>query len=195
MESRANWKAFATGDMAARDVLLTENLSLVHHVARQLERKLSNELDHDELVSAGTLGLMAAMNSFDPDARSRVQHVRRAAHSRRDSRRAPSTGPRAALGASQDARHRRGALRARGEALPHARRLRSRRRARRRRADAVEVGVGRRRRDPRADRPAGQRSRRRRIRRRSICCTPIPITASTSRSVASRKWRCCAKRS
>jgi RNA polymerase sigma factor (sigma-70 family) len=67
MESRANWKAFATGDMAARDVLLTENLSLVHHVARQLERKLSNELDHDELVSAGTLGLMSAMTAFDPD--------------------------------------------------------------------------------------------------------------------------------
>src|ERR1044071_140453 len=67
MDSRAHWKAFASGDLAARDALLTENLSLVHHVARQLERKLSNELDHDELVSAGTLGLMAAMNSFDPD--------------------------------------------------------------------------------------------------------------------------------
>ncbi|MEP6494800.1 MAG: FliA/WhiG family RNA polymerase sigma factor [bacterium] len=67
MESRANWKAFAGGDLAARDVLLTENLSLVHHVARQLERKLSNELDHDELVSAGTLGLMSAMTAFDPD--------------------------------------------------------------------------------------------------------------------------------
>ena len=67
METRAHWKAFAQGDLAARDALLTENLSLVHHVARQLERKLSNELDHDELVSAGTLGLMSAMNSFDPD--------------------------------------------------------------------------------------------------------------------------------
>src|SRR5882757_5520379 len=67
MESRANWKAFASGDLTARDALLTENLSLVHHVARQLERKLSNELDHDELVSAGTLGLMSAMNAFDPE--------------------------------------------------------------------------------------------------------------------------------
>ena len=38
----------------------------MHHVARQLERKLSNELDHDELVSAGTLGLMSAMSAFDP---------------------------------------------------------------------------------------------------------------------------------
>src|SRR5689334_654154 len=67
MEPRAHWKAFAKGDPAARDALLTENLSLVHHVARQLERKLTNELDHDELVSAGTLGLMSAMNSFDPE--------------------------------------------------------------------------------------------------------------------------------
>jgi len=67
MDSRSNWKAFAKGDLAARNTLLTENLSLVHHVARQLERKLTNELDHDELVSAGTLGLMAAMNSFDPE--------------------------------------------------------------------------------------------------------------------------------
>jgi RNA polymerase sigma factor for flagellar operon FliA len=67
MESLATWKAYADGDLTARDTLLTENLSLVHHVARQLERKLSNELDHDELVSAGTLGLMAAMSSFDAD--------------------------------------------------------------------------------------------------------------------------------
>src|SRR5476649_854520 len=67
MESRANWNAFSSGDMIARDALLTENLSLVHHVARKLERKLSNELNHDELVSAGTLGLMAAMSAFDPE--------------------------------------------------------------------------------------------------------------------------------
>jgi len=66
MDTLTNWRAFATGDVAARDALLIENLSLVHHVARQLERSLSNELDHDELVSAGTLGLMAAMGSFDP---------------------------------------------------------------------------------------------------------------------------------
>ena len=48
MDSRAQWKAFAKGDLAARDLLLIENLSLVHHVARQLERKLTNELDHDD---------------------------------------------------------------------------------------------------------------------------------------------------
>jgi RNA polymerase sigma factor FliA len=67
MEPRALWIAFAGGDVAARDALLVENLNLVHHVARQLERKLTAEVDHDELVTAGTLGLMAAMSAFDPD--------------------------------------------------------------------------------------------------------------------------------
>jgi len=65
MDSKDLWTAFAEGSMEARDTILNENLSLVHHVARQLERKLTDEVDHDELVSAGTLGLIAAMSSFD----------------------------------------------------------------------------------------------------------------------------------
>jgi RNA polymerase sigma factor for flagellar operon FliA len=59
------WDAFAAGDSSARDSLLTEHLSLVHHVARQLGRRLSDKVDHDELVSAGILGLMSAMGAFD----------------------------------------------------------------------------------------------------------------------------------
>ena len=51
---------------AARDRLLTEHLGLVHHVARQLSRRLAVEFDFDELVSAGTIGLMNAVDSFDP---------------------------------------------------------------------------------------------------------------------------------
>jgi RNA polymerase sigma factor for flagellar operon FliA len=54
------------GDNATRDALLRENLSLVHHVARKLARRLADEADVDELVSAGTLGLMSAAESFDP---------------------------------------------------------------------------------------------------------------------------------
>src|SRR4029078_4179993 len=61
------WDALASGDSSARDVLLTENLSLVHHVARQLARRLSDKADHDELVSAGILGLMSPMTAFDPE--------------------------------------------------------------------------------------------------------------------------------
>ncbi|MDB4879850.1 MAG: polymerase sigma factor, FliA/WhiG family [Gemmatimonadetes bacterium] len=65
MGTLSSWASFSAGDVDARDALLTENLSLVHHVARQLARSLAGEADYDELVSAGTLGLIAALQSFD----------------------------------------------------------------------------------------------------------------------------------
>ncbi len=65
MDSRTLWAAHAAGDVDARDVLLCEHLSLVHHVARQLARGLATDANIDELVSAGTMGLMAALESFD----------------------------------------------------------------------------------------------------------------------------------
>lgn len=37
----------------------------MHHVARQLARRLSTEAQLDELVSAGSLGLIQAVDSFD----------------------------------------------------------------------------------------------------------------------------------
>ena len=60
------WTRYASGDSAARDALLAEHLNLVHHVARQLGRTLSARADFDELVSAGTIGLMDALEHFDP---------------------------------------------------------------------------------------------------------------------------------
>lgn len=65
MDSRSLWAAHAAGDTDARDALLCEQISLVHHVARQLARGLTTEANIDELVSAGTMGLMAALTSFD----------------------------------------------------------------------------------------------------------------------------------
>lgn len=65
MDSRTLWAAYAAGDVDARDALLRENLSLVHHVARQLARGLAADADIDELVSAGTMGLMSALEAFD----------------------------------------------------------------------------------------------------------------------------------
>ena len=66
MASDVLWGALAKGDTAARDALLKENLSLVHHVARQLSRALAAPADVDELVSCGTLGLVSALEAFDP---------------------------------------------------------------------------------------------------------------------------------
>jgi RNA polymerase sigma factor FliA len=66
MESSTLWQEFtATGDQTAREHLLNEHLGLVHHVARQLSRSLAVEADFDELVSAGSVGLMSALEAFD----------------------------------------------------------------------------------------------------------------------------------
>ncbi len=59
------WTAYAAGSESARDALLTGHLGLVHFVARQVFRNLSSAVDLDELVSAGTLGLIGALESFD----------------------------------------------------------------------------------------------------------------------------------
>jgi RNA polymerase sigma factor for flagellar operon FliA len=66
-DSKATWQAFAEGDTAARDALLKEHLSLVHHVARQLSRTLAAPADFDELVSCGAIGLMSALDAFEPE--------------------------------------------------------------------------------------------------------------------------------
>jgi RNA polymerase sigma factor for flagellar operon FliA len=63
--SPQTWADFAAGDLDARDRLLREHLSLVHHVAQQLARNLAADADMDELVSAGTMGLMSALETFD----------------------------------------------------------------------------------------------------------------------------------
>jgi len=66
MDSSALWTKYLGGDADARQQLLNEHLGLVHFVARQVARGLAVDMDFDELVSAGTLGLMNALESFDP---------------------------------------------------------------------------------------------------------------------------------
>jgi RNA polymerase sigma factor for flagellar operon FliA len=59
------WQSFRAGSDVARTRLLEEHLGLVHHVARQVSRTLAVRADFDELVSAGTIGLMTALEGFD----------------------------------------------------------------------------------------------------------------------------------
>jgi RNA polymerase sigma factor for flagellar operon FliA len=51
--------------VAERAELLTQHIGLVHHVARQLAKRLSTAAELDELVSAGTVGLIQAADTFD----------------------------------------------------------------------------------------------------------------------------------
>ena len=52
-------------DAAARDAVLRQHLGLVYHVAKQLTRARANDVELDDLVSAGTLGLIDAFEHFD----------------------------------------------------------------------------------------------------------------------------------
>lgn len=54
----------SAGDPDARAQLLTRHLGLVHHVAREVSRRIPT-VELGELVSAGALGLMKALDSFD----------------------------------------------------------------------------------------------------------------------------------
>ncbi len=53
----------ANGDSEAKDTLVEHNLRLVVFLAKKFE---SNGLDMEDLVSVGTIGLIKAVNSFNP---------------------------------------------------------------------------------------------------------------------------------
>src|SRR5690606_20957517 len=55
------------GGAHERDQLLNEHLGLVHFIARQVAWGLPADTDFDELVSAGTMGLIAAHESFETE--------------------------------------------------------------------------------------------------------------------------------
>lgn len=67
MNTQTLWEEYRErGDPEAREKLLAQNLRLVHHVARQLANTLRGDVDFDDLVSAGTIGLINAIENFDP---------------------------------------------------------------------------------------------------------------------------------
>jgi RNA polymerase sigma factor for flagellar operon FliA len=55
-----------TRDVGTRNALVVRFLSVVHAVAHKLHAGLPSEVQYDDLVTAGTFGLMRAVDSFDP---------------------------------------------------------------------------------------------------------------------------------
>ena len=51
------------GDVDARNKLVEHNLRLVAHI---IKKYYATQTDHDDLVSIGTIGLIKAINTFDP---------------------------------------------------------------------------------------------------------------------------------
>jgi len=61
------WKAFhASRDDISRNRLIENFLPIVKYTAERLHAKLPDEVDVDDLISAGIFGLVDAVNAFDP---------------------------------------------------------------------------------------------------------------------------------
>jgi RNA polymerase sigma factor for flagellar operon FliA len=54
-------------DETARHELLDQYIGLVYHAAREVERTAPRHLEFAELVSAGTVGLVQALETFEPE--------------------------------------------------------------------------------------------------------------------------------
>ncbi len=66
LEKKEEYEAFLKakeGDPAAREKLIVHNLRLVSHIVRKYYSTAKNQ---EDLVSLGTLGLVKAVDSFDP---------------------------------------------------------------------------------------------------------------------------------
>jgi len=62
------WKQFfKTHDDESRNRLMENYRPLVKYVAERLHQKLPDKVEVDDLVSAGTFGLMDAISAFDPE--------------------------------------------------------------------------------------------------------------------------------
>lgn len=68
-EERKCLEKLKQGDDEARNILMERNLRLVAHVAKKYS---NSNVEQDDLISIGTIGLIKGINSFDIDKGSRL---------------------------------------------------------------------------------------------------------------------------
>lgn len=68
-QEREYLQKFANGDMEARNKLVEHNLRLVAHI---IKKYYGTQSEQDDLVSIGTIGLIKAINTFDPNKNIRL---------------------------------------------------------------------------------------------------------------------------
>ena len=69
LEEKEMIKRSQSGDMDARNILVEKNMRLVAHM---IKKYMSPDRDTDDLISVGTIGLIKAVNTFDPDKKIRL---------------------------------------------------------------------------------------------------------------------------
>lgn len=68
MTERADWRAYRrSGDDGARERLIERHVPLVRYFARRFAGCQGSGLQREELVSAGVLGLLDAVEAYDPE--------------------------------------------------------------------------------------------------------------------------------
>ena len=68
-EETEAFSALHAGDPAAREKLIRHNLRLVAHIVKKYYALPG---DQDDLISIGTIGLIKAVNTFQPDKKIRL---------------------------------------------------------------------------------------------------------------------------
>ena len=68
-EERHYLELAAQGDLAARNVLIERNLRLVAHI---MKKYYTQSADQEDLISIGTIGLIKAVNTFDPEKKNKL---------------------------------------------------------------------------------------------------------------------------
>ena len=69
---RRDWTEYRrTGAVEVRNRLVERHLGLVHHFAHRMRPRTGDQVEVGDLVSAGTVGLLHAVSSFDPEHGSR----------------------------------------------------------------------------------------------------------------------------
>ena len=68
-EERACLERWAQGDLEARNRLVEHNLRLVAHIIKKYYTQADNQ---EDLISIGTIGLIKAVNTFQPDKKIRL---------------------------------------------------------------------------------------------------------------------------
>lgn len=69
LEEKEMIKRSQSGNMDARNILVEKNMRLVAHM---IKKYMSPDRDTDDLISVGTIGLIKAVNTFDPDKKIRL---------------------------------------------------------------------------------------------------------------------------
>ena len=60
-------KLAQNGDKQIRDKLILDNMGLVYKVANKFKSKCENKCDFDEFIQLGTIGLIKAVDNYDPE--------------------------------------------------------------------------------------------------------------------------------